>query len=310
MKQREERLSELERDPEQPVRLTLGVPIATWRKRGRPLLDLILEYPDVTDPGLGPDEKPWESKPLHGYSLGETYTDIWGCTLKNVHDGVDGLIVTHPLDDWSKLKTIDAPWELVPTPEHLAPVKASCAESGRFMLAALPTLFEQMQFLRGTENLFMDIMEQPSELFELRDKVHEYNLAVARAWMDTGIDGVSMNDDWGAQDALLIPPTLWREVFRPCYAQIVHLVKRAGKAFFLHSDTHVFHTGFSAGGQHVSHVLKGPFGITSNDNAQVGRPLNGRSQLVGQIGQRHFSTVQQNGAIAVDIDDHLRRRGR
>ena len=64
--------------------------------------------------------------------------------------------------------------------------------------------FERMQFLRGTENLFLDLAYQPRELFQLRDQVHDYYLRDLRQWCATDVDGVMFMDDWGTQHALLI----------------------------------------------------------------------------------------------------------
>jgi hypothetical protein len=223
--------------PDRPPRQLWTLPIAA-QKHPEAAARIVERFPaDIGGPAWDPPAS--ERRRGDPYAIG-TYTDDWGCEFDNIQAGLIGEVKRPQLADWSRLKDLEAPWELAPKPEHLARVNASCAESDLFVMASLPTLFEQMQFLRGTQNLFIDLMERPRELFALRDRVHEYNLAVAKAWLATDIDGVSMNDDWGTQNALLIPPEVWREVFRPCYAEIVQLAKAAGKAFFLHSDGHIF----------------------------------------------------------------------
>lgn len=213
-----------------------------------------------------------------------TFIDDWGCEFTNIQAGVIGEVKNPQLADWSRLDEIEAPWELVPTVEHLAEVNESCARSEHFMLVAIGTLFEQMQFLRGTENLLMDIMERPRELFVLRDKVHEYNMAVAKAWCETGIDGISQNDDWGTQHALLIPPRLWRQVFRPCYAELVQLVKSFGKRFFMHSDGHIFEI-------YEDLIEIGVDAINSQlfcmDIEEIGRRYRGWITFWGEIDRQH-----------------------
>jgi uroporphyrinogen-III decarboxylase len=146
-----------------------------------------------------------------------------------------------------------------------------------------------MQFLRGTQNLFIDIMEQPRELFELRDMVHEYNLAVARAWLQTDVDGLSMNDDWGTQHALLIPPDLWREIFLPCYEEIVQLAKAAGKAFFLHSDGHIFEIYGDLIEIGVDAVNSQLFCM---DLEEIGRRYKGAITFWGEIDRQHVLPAQ------------------
>jgi len=217
------------------------------------------------------------------YAIG-TYIDDWGCEFENIQAGVIGEVKRPQLADWSRLKDLEAPWEVVPKPEHLARVNPCCAESDLFTMAALPTLFEQMQFLRGTQNLFIDLLERPRELFALRDKVHEYNLAVAKAWLATDIDGVSMNDDWGTQSALLIPPEIWRGIFRPGYAELVQLTKAAGKAFFLHSDGHILEI-------YEDLIEIGVDAVNSQlfcmDIEAVGRRFKGAITFWGEIDRQH-----------------------
>ncbi|MBM3500893.1 MAG: methyltransferase [Armatimonadetes bacterium] len=223
--------------PDRPPRQLWALPIAVQQHPeayGR----IVERFPaDIGGPAWDPSAS--ERRRGDQFAIG-TYIDEWGCEFENVQAGVIGEVKRPQITDWSRLRNLTPPWETVPTATNLARVNASCAESDLFMLPPVPTLFERMQFLRGTQNLFIDVMEQPHELFALRDMVHEYNLAVAKAWLATEVDGLSMNDDWGTQHALLIPPDIWREVFLPCYEEIVQLTKAAGKAFFLHSDGHIF----------------------------------------------------------------------
>lgn len=180
--------------PDRPPRQLWTLPIAT-EKHPEAFAEVCRKWPGDF---AAPEWDPPVSKRRRGVQTKVgTFIDDWGCEFTNIQAGVIGEVKNPQLADWSRLDEIEAPWELVPTVEHLAEVNESCARSEHFMLVAIGTLFEQMQFLRGTENLLMDIMERPRELFVLRDKVHEYNMAVAKAWCETGIDGISQNDDWG-----------------------------------------------------------------------------------------------------------------
>jgi len=50
-----------------------------------------------------------------------------------------------------------------------------------------------------------------------------------RAVVETEVDGITWNDDWGAQRALLISPKLWRQIFKPIYKDYVDLAHSHGK---------------------------------------------------------------------------------
>jgi hypothetical protein len=96
-----------------------------------------------------------------------------------------------------------------------------------------------MQWLRGTEALFMDLGWGLAEVFQLRDMVHEFFLRETELWCRTDVDGIKFQDDWGAQRTLLISPDMWREIFKPLYAQYCEMIHAAGKFVFVHSDGHI-----------------------------------------------------------------------
>ena len=120
-------------------------------------------------------------------------------------------------------------------------VNASCAQSEKFMLVWGTAIrpFERMQFLRGTEALFIDLAYGTAEVMQLREMVHEYCLRELELWAQTDVDGIAFMDDWGAQDKLLISPTMWRSLFKPLYAEYVDIIHAAGKFAFMHSDGHI-----------------------------------------------------------------------
>ena len=55
-------------------------------------------------------------------------------------------------------------------------------------------------------------------------------------WAKTEVDALTFMDDWGSQQALLIAPELWRELFKPFYADYIALAHAHGKYAFMHSD--------------------------------------------------------------------------
>ena len=162
------------------------------------------------------------------------HVDAWGCTFENVADGVHGEVKEPVIQSWSELDKIHPPMHLID--KGVEWVEQADDKDDYFSMLMFGQLFERMQFLRGTENLFMDMLEQPRELFELRDRVHEFNLKTIEAWCRTDLDALSFNDDWGTQKSLLIAPDLWRQIFKPMYREYAEAVHAAGKFIFMHSD--------------------------------------------------------------------------
>jgi uroporphyrinogen decarboxylase len=57
--------------------------------------------------------------------------------------------------------------------------------------------------------------------------------------VNTDIDAITWNDDWGAQRAMLISPMLWRQIFKPIYRDYINLAHSRGKYAFMHSDGYI-----------------------------------------------------------------------
>jgi len=188
------------------------------RQKGQPTILVPGSHPPVVMPRKG------------------NYVDEWGSVWHVAEDGIIGEVKEPVLDDLSKIAGFSPPWEYLETTD-LSKVNRSCAESDKFMLSGICARpFERMQFVRGTEKLFMDLAYGTKEIFKLRDMIHEYNLERVEMWLETDVDGILMMDDWGTQNSLLISPALWREFFKPLYAEYCHLIHEQGKYVFFHSD--------------------------------------------------------------------------
>jgi uroporphyrinogen decarboxylase len=167
------------------------------------------------------------------------YVDAWGSVWRVAEPGVVGEVKRPPLDSWEALERYQLPWELLEEAD-LSEVERFCGQTDSFVLAGTETRpFERMQFLRGTENLFLDLASGEGELYRLRDMLHEFSLEEMRLWARTAVDGVSFMDDWGTQRGLLISPDLWRRLFKPLYRDYCALLHAGGKLAFFHSDGNI-----------------------------------------------------------------------
>lgn len=181
-------------------------------------------------PGL-PIEATHLARPGH-------YTDEWGSGWHVAEAGVIGEVKQPALADWSTLAHFQPPWHLLRERDHDA-INRQCEQSDRFMLSeATVRPFERLQFLRGSENLFIDIAHDTAELHVLLAMVHEYYLEDIKSWCRSDVDAVFFMDDWGANQRLLINPKTWRAWFKPLYKEYCDLIHAAGKFAFFHSDGH------------------------------------------------------------------------
>ena len=171
------------------------------------------------------------------YGVGE-YVDEWGCVFTNIHKGIIGE-VKQPLvleDDWSDADRVHIPEEYLSF--SVEQVNASCAEKkDKFLISGCcPRPFEQLQFIRGTVNLYMDLMDPPKGLLNFLEKMHDYYCRLLTKWAETDVDALNMMDDWGSQNDLLISPKVWDEIFRPMYQDYINIAHSHGKKMFMHSD--------------------------------------------------------------------------
>ena len=165
--------------------------------------------------------------------------DGWGCVWEAAESGVVGEVKGPPLAEWSALKNYKLPWEILDEAD-LSEVNRSCAETESFVKVGGETRpFERMQFLRGTQNLFIDLAYGVKEVYRLRDMLHEFFAREMTMWAKTDVDGVSFMDDWGSQKSLLISPALWRSFYKPLYRDYCKILHDAGKFAFFHSDGYI-----------------------------------------------------------------------
>jgi uroporphyrinogen decarboxylase len=168
------------------------------------------------------------------------FVDHWGCKFTNVQRGVIGeikeaLIQGENFEDIDKLRipvenlTID-----------IGKVNEFCANTDKFVLAgACPRPFERLQFLRKTDQLYVDLIVQSDGLKELIRRMHNYYCSLLEVWAKTDVDALMFMDDWGSQRGLLINPKLWVSIFKPIYKDFIDIAHTHGKKIFMHSDGHI-----------------------------------------------------------------------
>lgn len=172
------------------------------------------------------------------YDIGEA-VDEWGCRFVNLQRGVHGEVKEPLVAELSEWRRVRPPWDMLPENRTVARETVARAhdQETRFMFAGCcPRPWERYQFLRGTENAMMDMMDPTVEVRGLLSLIHEFYLREYEFWVTTPVDGLPFMDDWGSQTALLIPPPVWRELFKPLYRDYCDMARSHGKAVFMHSD--------------------------------------------------------------------------
>lgn len=172
------------------------------------------------------------------FAAGE-YVDEFGCVFTNIQPGVIGE-VKHPQigeDDpeWHGADRVHIPEEWLTF--RVDDVNRAIDGSDRFILSGCnPRPFEQLQFIRGTTNFYMDLMDPPAGMLAFMRKLHDFYCRLMEKWAQTDVDALTFMDDWGSQRKLLIPPRVWEEYFKPMYRDYIDIAHSHGKKIFMHSD--------------------------------------------------------------------------
>jgi uroporphyrinogen decarboxylase len=224
---------------ESPCRAPRQLWLLPWAELHHPaeLAELRRAYPDdlVAAPACLKEQSVTEGDP---YVRG-SYRDEWGSTFENLQDGHIGEVKSPLIRDWDRdTGRVHIPREWLTVDRDA--VNRFCAQTDRFVYGACcPRPFEQLQFLRGTTDLYMDLLAPPPAMRAWLDGLHAFYCEQLLVWSRTDVDALNFMDDWGAQDRLLINPSLWREIFKPLYRDYIDIAHGAGKKIFMHSDGHI-----------------------------------------------------------------------
>lgn len=223
---------------QRPTRLPRQLWLLPWASERYPdeVARIEQEFPSdiVTIPIFCSEPVPGQG---NAHTVG-TFVDAWGCEFENLQDGIIGEVKNPQIENWDDTSHVRFPrLRLSVDLEHVA---TYCRDTDLYVLAGTcPRPFERLQFLRGTENLYMDLGRPPQALRDFLLRLHEFYVEELILWAQTDVDALMFMDDWGSQQALLISPDLWRELFKPLYAEYIDIAHRHGKHAFMHSDGYI-----------------------------------------------------------------------
>jgi uroporphyrinogen decarboxylase len=292
-----------------PERIPRDLWTLPWAEKRYPgeLETLRAQYPGdiVTAPAAGMPSPCRKGDP---YNIGEAIDD-WGCIFTNIQEGVHGEVKSPILTgDTPDPKTIRPPVENIPADPAKARdrINRFCGTTDRFVLAQnLPRPWERYQFMRGTENSMVDVMMPEEGLAACLKVIHEHYLRELEFWVSTDVDAVFFMDDWGSQAQLLIPPEIWRALFKPLYKDYCDLAHAHGKYAFMHSDGYISEI-------YGDLVEAGIDAMNSQlfvmDMADLARRVKGKITFWGEMDRQHVVTSPdpQKGREGVrKVAEHL-----
>jgi hypothetical protein len=220
---------------------------ATWNQLRDDLEDVCARHPTIF-PGFEKGKRNFDEMvfgPAH--EAGKRFTDAWGCVWESVIDGIEGVVIEHPLEDWSALDSYTPPDPLVQGdrgpvdwPKQLDAVRKA-REAGQLTRGGTPHgyLFMRLYYLRGFENLMHDIATEEPRLQTLIDMLVQHNLVLVTQWLSARVDVMEFAEDLGTQTASCIGPKHFARWITPAYAKLMQPAHESDALVALHSDGYI-----------------------------------------------------------------------
>jgi len=199
-------------------------------------------------PGFEKGQRDYDSYEFAAaYRAGEQFTDSWGCVWESTVDGLEGQVIVSPLENWEALESYQVPDPLVQAdrgPADWDGIREGIQKAranGRLTSGGVPHGFMLMRlwYLRGFENLMLDIATDEPRLQTLIDMVVEHNSIIVNQYLAMGVDMVTFGEDLGTQVASIISPAAFHKWISPAYRRLMQPCHEAGAYVYLHSDGYI-----------------------------------------------------------------------
>lgn len=226
------------------VPMCFHVNAACWHHYPHDALYELMEAHPLLFPGYRRPAEPHE--PVHPpwNRAGERYTDGWGCVWQTPMDGITGAVVEHPLASWDAFDTFTPPdpehhdgWQPVEW-DRIAEGIASAKANGRLASGGLRHghTFLILSYIRGYENLLLDMADDEPRLHRLIEMVEAFNAYFVRRYVELGVEWMGYPEDLGMQRGPMLSPQHFRRFIRPVYRRLIAPAREAGCIIHMHSD--------------------------------------------------------------------------
>jgi uroporphyrinogen decarboxylase len=170
----------------------------------------------------------------------KTTVDEWGVGWKR-GSYLHYFSILHPLEG-ADYKTIEAyPFPDLDREYRYSDAAEKVRETHEKGLAAAffaGSIFETAWFMRGMDQLFVDIMTEPKLADLLLDRITDIVAAAAFFIARAGTDLLILGDDIAMQTGMLMSLDMWRAVFKPRLKRVIDAARKANPDIFVfyHSD--------------------------------------------------------------------------
>ena len=191
------------------------------------VLDVVPVFPSYIGPALPPA------------------TDVWGVQREPVSYGLGSYdeIAFSPLAQAATAGDIERhPW---PDPGHFdydlfgRRVAAMQGESERCLMISNGNIFETSWYMRGFEQIFLDMATEPELVHAILGRVAQYYVEHFRRLLEAArgtVDLAFTADDIAGQNGLLMSLPMWEEFIKPYHVRLNRTIHDFGVKVIYHTD--------------------------------------------------------------------------
>ena len=180
-----------------------------------------------------------------------SYEDFWGVIRKPTKFGGKEFsgeyddVVYYPLRDARSIEDIhrmrwpSPDWfdysSLIPQCERFSNYALMLGRMG----VETQTIFIQLWFFRGLDQILIDFVDRPEFVKAMIDRIMEFRIEHVKRMIEVTkgrADILQIADDYGMQTGLMMRPAMWKEFFAPCLKTLAGIAHGAGMKVFLHCD--------------------------------------------------------------------------
>ncbi len=163
----------------------------------------------------------------------EACTDLFGCVRHRQDQGI-GEIQKPAMTGWDQFENFTLP-DLQSLKEISAKQLQDLPED-KYVLGDLGQFLFKVFEIRGFEGAMFDFALYPGKMRELIKRLTDFAIERTRMYAELGgIHCISMYDDWGAQNSMLISPENWREFFLEEYHRLFQVAHEHHMHIYFHS---------------------------------------------------------------------------
>lgn len=177
----------------------------------------------------------------HDCPVGSRWKDIWGTTWYKEHPDVMGFPKKGPLENPKDLSGYRWP---DPNDERLISKiyeKKAFYNNDDMLLAGShrDTLWEKSYMLVGMENMMDYFFSEPEYAKEILHHIMNFQLGIAKHYIQAGVEMACLGDDLGTQISLLLGPNIFSEFLVSEYRRLFDFYKKHNVIITFHSCGHI-----------------------------------------------------------------------